>query len=77
MRDYGLGYRRVLYACIPTVIGATVLGMILLPFPSADLLALILVLGVVFREGVIGWFQMLLWHVAPKGSGEGSEANLR
>lgn len=73
MRDFALGYRRALYACIPTVIVATVLGMMFLPFPSADLLALILVLGVVFREGVLGWVHMLLWHIARKNSGAEAE----
>jgi len=72
-RYFGLGYRRALYACIPLVVVFTVLGMIFLPFPSADLLALILVLGVVFREGVVGWFQMLLWHIAPGTPGTGAE----
>lgn len=72
-RYLGLGYRRYLYLCIPLVFGFTVLGMMSLPFPSADLLALILVLGVVFREGVLGWVHMLLWHIARKNSGAEAE----
>jgi len=63
-RDHALGYRYALFACIPVAFVATGVGMAILPFPSADLLALLLVIGIVFREGVVGLGQMLLWHVA-------------
>lgn len=63
-RDYAPGYRLALLICIPIVIAVTGLGLALLPYPSADLLALILILGVVFREGVVGMVQAVLWHLA-------------
>lgn len=62
--DYALGYQVALLACLPVAVVATVAGMAFLPYPSADLLALVLVLGVVFREGAVGLAQRLLWILA-------------
>lgn len=65
-RDYAVGYQSALVVNLPFALFATVVGMAFLPYPSADLLALTLVLGVVFREGAVGVVQRVLWHLAPR-----------
>ncbi|MDF1720101.1 MAG: hypothetical protein P1U65_05475 [Minwuia sp.] len=67
-REYALGYQRALVACIPVALLATILGMVFLPYPSADLLALVLVLGVIFREGAVGLVQRFLWRISEQVS---------